>query len=410
MLARSHGDAIRQSTGLFADAYFSGPKIAWLLDHGDAQPTDLRRRAAQGDIAAGTVDSWLLAQLTRGATHLTDRTNASRTLCYDIHRDRWNDALCEAQNVPRAVLPEVRPSLAEFGVASANLLGLETPILAVAGDQQAALFGQACHAPGDTKVTYGTGAFLLSQRGPQAPAPIDGILTTTAVGADKIDSRAFALEGSVLSAGSVVQWLRDELNVSRTSAGISALAASVDHSGGLAVVPAFAGMGAPHWQANARGLISGLTRASTTAQLARATLESIAFRIRDVVDALDRNSPEPISELRVDGGMAASDPLLQIQADVLARPIARPTQLETTALGAALMAGLVAGCWTGVSDLTATWRPGRRFEPTSDLDPTYNRWRRVRQAALDLAAETNEPVVNDDGSGGATRRDSDSTP
>ena len=390
-LARSHGDAVRQTTGLIPDAYFSGPKIAWLLDHPTTPSTELRDRAAQGDIAAGTVDSWLLANLTRGEAHLTDRTNASRTLCYDIHHDRWDDALCVAQDVPRAILPQVRPSLAEFGVIAPDVLGRETPILAVAGDQQSALFGQACHTPGDTKVTYGTGAFLLSQRGPHAPALLDGILTTAAIAADTSNSRAFALEGSVFSAGSVVQWLRDELNLAPTSDGITALAASVGESGGIAVVPAFAGIGAPHWQPHARGLITGLTRASTTAHLARAALESVAFRIREIVDAIDRGHADPIGELRVDGGMAASDTLLQAQADVLARPVVRPAQLETTAFGAALMAGLAAGCWANVSDLAATWQPVRRFEPTTDLDPTYNRWQRARQAALDLANDAGEP-------------------
>jgi glycerol kinase len=395
-LAQSHGEIIRQTTGLIPDAYFSGPKIAWLLDHPSIPSDHLRDLAQQGDIAAGTVDSWLIAKLTRDAAHLTDRTNASRTLCYDIHHDRWDDTLCAAQDVPRALLPDVRPSLGEFGVLAPDALGREMPILAVAGDQQSALFGQACHISGDTKVTYGTGAFLLSQRGPIAPDPIDGILTTTAVSSDKRDSRAFALEGSVFSAGSVVQWLRDELGLAETSEGITALAKSVDHSAGVAVVPAFAGIGAPHWQPHARGLIAGLSRASTTAHIARAALESIAFRVREIVDTIDHAGGDPIAELRVDGGMAASDVLLQVQADALSRPVVRPAQLETTALGVALMAGLVAGCWTNVSDLAATWRPGRRFEPTSDLDPTYNRWQRARQTTLDLANDADDDV------GGAT--------
>ncbi len=387
-LERSHGDTIRRKTGLVADAYFSGPKIAWLLD---AVP-GARRRAEAGDLAAGTVDTWLLARLTNGAAHRSDRTNASRTLCYDIHRDAWDAELCRAQGVPLALLPQVVPSISEFGVAAAEHLGCSAPVLAVAGDQQAALFGQACLQPGPVKVTYGTGAFLLTHTGPRALGPVPGLLTTVAASSAE---PAYALEGSVFSAGSLVQWLRDELHLIDDSAAIESLAAATPDSGGVAIIPAFSGLGAPHWQPDVRAMIAGLSRATGAAQIARAALEAIAFRVRDVVEALDAARGEPIAELRVDGAAAANDLLLQIQANAIGRPVLRPAQLETTALGVALMAGVGAGFWntthTPASRRQVTqapvqrWRAETRFDPTHDLTPTYNRWQQVRDAAIRLA-------------------------
>ncbi|MEE9278034.1 MAG: glycerol kinase GlpK [Dehalococcoidia bacterium] len=379
-LHASHGDAIRRITGLRADPYFSGPKIAWLLD----ATAGTRERAVAGDLAAGTIDSWLLAKLTNGAAHLTDETNASRTLCYDIHTHGWNPSLCAAQEVPLSVLPEVTPSLGEFGVAAGEHLGREIPILAVAGDQQAALFGQACHQPGPAKVTYGTGAFLLAHTGGAAVGPVPGLLTTIAAGDG---TPAYALEGSVLSAGAVVQWLRDELHLIRASHEIEALAASAPDSGEVSLVPAFTGLGAPHWVPAARGLIAGLSRGTSAAQLARAALEAIAFRVREVVSALDAARDAAVDELRAGGDAARNDLLLQIQADTLQRPVVRPSEPETTALGAALMAGVVAGVWPSVTATSDAWHPAKRFLPAGDLEATYNRWRRARDAAISLARD-----------------------
>jgi len=386
-LKSSHGDSIRRQTGLVADPYFSGPKIAWLLD----SVPGARERADRGELVAGTVDTWLLANLTTGAIHATDRTNASRTLIYDIHTGAWDAALATAQQVPQSVLADVQPSLGEFGVVDPNLLGHELPIVAVSGDQQAALFGQNCHAPGPVKVTYGTGAFLLTHTGPSAIGPVPGLLTTVA--ADEAASAeasttkghsTYALEGSVFSAGSIVQWLRDTLGLFEESAEIEALASSTADSAGVSLVPAFTGLGAPHWEPEARGMIAGISGGTSTAQIARAALEAIAFRVRDIVETLNSSTDYPVNELRVDGGAAANALLLQIQANAIGQPVIRPAQLETTALGVALMAGIVTGVWSDVAATEAAWTPELRITPNGDLDQAYTRWQAARDASIEL--------------------------
>ena len=380
-LAASLDTQIRQRTGLIADAYFSGLKIAWLLDHAPGA----RARADAGDLVAGTVDSWLLAKLTDGAVHATDRTNASRTLLYDIHADAWDAELAAGQRVPIDLLGSVKPSLGEFGVARERHLGSEAPILAMAGDQQAALFGQACHGPGAVKATYGTGAFLLTHTGREAVGPHPGLLTTTAAATTGApDQAAFALEGSVFTAGSLVQWLRDGLGLIETSDEIEELARATADSGGVSLVPAFTGLGAPHWESETRTMIAGISRGTAAPHLARAALEGVAFRVREVVEAMEGVIGPPIEELRVDGGAARNDLLLQIQANALQRAVVRPKQTETTALGVALMAGVVAGVWPDVESTAAAWRPDVRFEPAGDLEAAYTRWEATRDAALHL--------------------------
>ena len=375
---------IRARTGLIADAYFSGPKIAWLLD----SVPGARARAEAGELVAGTVDSWLLAKFSDGALHLTDRTNASRTMLFDIHRLAWDPELASAMRIPIDMLPEVRPSIAEFGLASAQTLGFEAPILSVVGDQQSALFGQACHQPGPAKVTYGTGAFLLSHTGTQATEPVAGLLTTTAVSASGHPSTdpAYALEGSVFSAGAVVQWLRDELRLIDESAAIEQLAASTEDSGGVALVPAFAGLGAPHWKPNARAMLAGISRGSGAPQIARAALESIAFRVREVVEALEAAGETDVAHLRVDGGAARNDLLLQIQANALHRPVVRPAEIETTGFGAALTAGVSAGLWPDLQATSRFWRAAAQFDPDADLEQAYTRWEAARDAAIALGS------------------------
>ena len=374
-LAASQGEAIRRCTGLVADAYFSGPKIAWLLDHAPG----LRERAARGELAAGTVDAWLLARLTEGRVHATDVTNASRTLLYDIHRDRWDEELCAAQGVPLSVLPAVQASAGKFGTVAASVLGREAPVLAMVGDQQSALVGQGCTEPGPAKVTYGTGAFLLTHSGPRALGPAPGLLTTRA--ASGVGERAYALEGSVFSAGSAVEWLAGVLGMAGGAA-VSALASEVEDSGGVSLVPAQYGLGSPHWQPGARTLIGGVSAGTSRAQLARAALEGVAFRVREVVEACEAALGREIEEVRADGGLARSEALMQIQADALGRAIVRPGDLETTSWGAALLAGQVAGLWAEEGPGRA--EAERRFEPGADLEREYGRWRSLRAAAGEL--------------------------
>ncbi|HLZ71123.1 MAG TPA: glycerol kinase GlpK [Dehalococcoidia bacterium] len=348
---------LRERTGLLLDAYFSGTKIAWILDN----VPGARRRAEAGELAFGTVDSWLLHRLTGGRVHATDRTNASRTLLYNLAADRWDSELCRLLRVPEAMLPEVRPSAAWFGESEPSLFGRALPIGGMAGDQQAALFGQACNAAGATKNTYGTGCFVLQYTGGAVPALSPGLIATAAAGATT--APAFALEGSIFIAGAAVQWLRDGLALIKSAAEIEALAASVADTGGVHFVPAFVGLGAPYWDSKARGLISGITRGTTAAHLARATLEAIAFQTRDVLELFEQGQQRRIPELRVDGGAAENDLLLQIQADLLGRPVVRPVVRETTALGAAYLAGISAGIWRDASATAALWRVDRRFEP-----------------------------------------------
>lgn len=357
--AAGHAERIRALTGLVVDAYFSATKLAWLLEH----VPGARERAEAGELAFGTIDSWLLWQLTGGRVHATDVSNASRTMLFDIHRGHWSDELLALLRIPRAVLPAVRPSSHRFGDSDAALLGAAVPIAGMAGDQQAALFGQACFDAGLAKNTYGTGCFMLMHTGGTPRASTHGLVTTAA--AQPGAAQAYALEGSVFIGGAVVQWLRDGLKAIDSSRQVEALAASVPDSGGVVFVPAFTGLGAPYWNAAARGTITGLTRGSTVAHIARAAVESIAFQSAALLQAMqaDGGGELRLKELRVDGGACVNDALMQFQADLLGLPVLRPRITETTALGAAFLAGLAVGVWSGEDELAALWRAERRFEP-----------------------------------------------
>ena len=355
-----HAAMFAARTGLVLDAYFSGTKLKWLLDH----VPDARSRAEAGELAFGTVDSWLVWKLTGGAVHVTDASNASRTLLFDIHKGRWDDELCALLDVPRSVLPDVVES---SGVcAQARLEGVDVPIAGIAGDQQAALFGQACHAPGLAKNTYGTGCFLLMNTGRTAVASQNHLVSTVAWKRNGVTD--YALEGSVFIGGAVVQWLRDGLKIIRQASEIEALARTVPDNGGVYFVPAFAGLGAPHWDAYARGSVFGLTRGSDGGHLARAALEAIAYQSADVLNAMQRDAGLTLSELRVDGGATASALLMQFQADILGVPVVRPKVPETTALGAAYLAGLAVGFWKSADEVAANWQVDRRFEPSMSRD------------------------------------------
>ena len=353
--AAGHAEMIARKTGLVLDAYFSGTKLRWLLDN----VAGARDRANRGELAFGTIDSWLVWNLTRGAVHVTDASNASRTLLFDIRSGDWDDELLALFDVPRSMLPRVVPS---SGIcAHAKIGDVDVPIAGIAGDQQAALFGQACHTPGLAKNTYGTGCFLLMNTGGTAVASANNLVTTVAWLRDgKVD---YALEGSVFIGGAVVQWLRDGLKIVRSAAEIEALAASVPDNGGVYLVPAFAGLGAPHWDAYARGAMFGLTRGTTAAHLARAALESIAFQSAEVLAAMQRDGAITLTELRVDGGATANNLLMQFQADLLGVAVVRPKVLETTALGAGYLAGLAVGYWKDAPDVAANWQQDRVFEP-----------------------------------------------
>jgi glycerol kinase len=378
-----HEPRIAAKTGLVLDPYFSGTKLAWLLDH----VPGARSRADAGELAFGTIDSWLVWKLTGGRLHVTDPTNAARTLLYDIGRGAWDDELLALFRVPRAVFPEVRPSSAVLAATDAALFGAAIPIAGNAGDQQAALFGQACHAPGMAKNTYGTGCFMLLHTGTARVASRHGLVTTRAASAR--GAAEYALEGSVFIAGAVVQWLRDGLGLIRASGDVEALAASVPDAGGVQLVPAFVGLGAPHWDAYARGAILGITRGTTAAHFARAALESIAFQSADVLLAMQRDAGTRLAELRVDGGATANDLLMQFQADLLGVPVARPRVLETTALGAAYLAGLATGVWSSVDEIASQWRRDRLFEPRKPRDEAEARlasWRRAVERAKGWAS------------------------
>lgn len=359
--AAGHEERVRERTGLVLDPYFSGTKLRWMLDDDRA----LRDRAGRGELAFGTVDSFLVAKLTGGAAHITDVSNASRTLLLGLRSLSWEDDLLGMLDVPREVLPEVRSSSEVYGT-TAGVPGLPDgiPVAGIAGDQQAALFGQACFAPGEAKCTYGTGAFILMNTGAQPVPSRHGLLTT--VGWRIGDEVAYALEGSAFIAGAAVQWLRDGLGVIRTAPEVEQLAASVEDSGGVVLVPAFAGLGAPHWRPDARGVLTGITRGTTAAHLARAALEGIALQNYDILRAMEEDSGQKLASLKVDGGAAANDLLMQFQADVLGVTIARPEILETTALGAAFLAGLAAGVWHDKAAIRSAWKEDRRFEPAAD--------------------------------------------
>ncbi|MHC4948536.1 MAG: glycerol kinase GlpK, partial [Planctomycetota bacterium] len=352
---------IRERTGLVPDAYFSGSKVGWILEHVDGA----RAAAEAGRLAFGTIDTWLLWHLTGGRVHATDASNASRTMLYDIRRGEWDDDLLGLFGVPRSLLPEVRGSSEVYGEASVEPLA-GVPIAGIAGDQQAALAGQLCHDRGMAKCTYGTGCFMLMNTGTDAIASQRNLLTTVAwrIG-DRVD---YALEGSVFIGGAVVQWLRDGLGLIEKSVDVEALAGSVPDSDGVYLVPAFAGLGAPHWDQYARGTMCGLTRGTTAAHVARAALDAIAYQVADLLDAMHADARMDIPELRVDGGAASNDALMQFQSDLLGIPTVRPEVTETTALGAAYLAGLAAGAWKGFDDLAHQWKADRRFEPAMDRD------------------------------------------
>ncbi len=369
-----HASLIQRKTGLVIDAYFSGSKVRWLLDH----VPGARDRARRGELAFGTIDSWLLWKLTDGVVHATDPSNASRTLLFNLQTGRWDDELLGILDVPFALLPEVRSSSDDFGATAGDHFGAPIRIRGVAGDQQAALFGQNCFTRGLAKNTYGTGCFLLMNIGPQ-PAPSRHRLLTTVAWKTGVQTD-YALEGSIFIGGAVVQWLRDGLGLIRSSADVEALAASVPDCGGVYLVPAFAGLGAPHWDQYARGTITGLTRGTTAGHLARAALEGIAFQVADVLEVMKEDSALAVDELRVDGGAAANNLLLQFQADILRVPVVRPKVVETTALGAAYLAGLAVGFWRDRAEIQEAWRADRVFEPSKSADEVAHRRSRWAEA------------------------------
>ncbi|HEU0180033.1 MAG TPA: glycerol kinase GlpK [Blastocatellia bacterium] len=363
---------IRKKTGLVTDAYFSGTKVAWLLEN----VKDARKRANGGHLAFGTVDTWLINRLSGGKAHVTDVSNASRTLMYDIRRQKWDDEILKKLRVPAALLPTVKSSSEVYAETDPDLFGAPIPIAGCAGDQQAALFGQACFRPGMMKNTYGTGCFLLMNTGEQANASKTGLLTTIAWRAN--GGTEYALEGSVFIAGAAVQWLRDGLNIIGNAAETEALATSVNDNHGVYFVPAFVGLGAPYWDADARGAIVGLTRGATRAHIARAAIEAMAYQTRDVVECMQTDSGIRAKELRVDGGATRNDFLCQFQADVLGIPVVRPVITETTALGAAYLAGLAVNFWKSEKEISAQWREEKRFEPRmrkGERERLYEGWK-----------------------------------
>jgi len=355
--ADGHEPTINKKTGLLLDPYFSASKIRWLLDH----VADVRKKAEAGELAFGTVDTWLLYNLTGGRTHVTDASNASRTLLYDIHDNRWDEELLTVFDIPASLLPDVKASSECYAETAPALFGAPIPVAGIAGDQQAALFGQQCIEPGMVKTTYGTGCFMLLNTGTEPVQSHNRLLTTIAwrIGGQT----TYALEGSVFIGGAVVQWLRDELKLIESAAAIEALAETVEDNGGVYFVPAFTGLGAPHWDPQARGLIAGLTRGSNRGHFARAALESVAYQVGDLLTAMTGDATLPISEMRVDGGASANNLLMQFQTDIIGVPIIRPHVLETTALGAAYLAGLAVGYWPGREAVTAQWQAERTFQP-----------------------------------------------
>jgi glycerol kinase len=372
---RGHEPEFTARTGLLLDPYFSGTKLAWMLDN----IPGARARAERGELAFGTIDTWLVWNLTGGAVHATDVSNASRTLLANLHTLDWDDWLLDTLRIPRALLPDITPSSAVIGDTAPALFGAAIPIAGNAGDQQAATFGQACFEPGMAKNTYGTGCFMLLNVGAQPQASAHRLLATAGwtLGGG---SRRYALEGSVFIGGAVVQWLRDGLGLFTRSEEVEALAMQVPDAGGVSFVPAFAGLGAPYWDPDARGLLIGLTRGTSRAHVARAALEAIALQSAEVLDAMQRDAGQPIRELRVDGGAARNDLLMQFQADVMGVPVVRPCVTETTALGAAYLAGLAVGYWRGTDELAALWRAERRFMPAMSADERAARLRQWKRA------------------------------
>ena len=357
LAATSEAGEITRKTGLVIDAYFSASKIRWILEN----VPHARKRAEDGELLFGNVDTWLIWKLTNGAVHATDPSNASRTMLMNLETGDWDDGLLRVFEVPRAMLPRIVPSSAVAGEISPEHLGARIPIAGIAGDQQAALAGQACFRPGLSKNTYGTGCFALLHTGAHAPVSKNRLLATRAASTNA--QPQFAIEGSVFIAGAAIQWVRDELKAIATAAESEAVATSVPDNGGVYFVPAFVGLGAPHWDPDARGLITGLTRSTGRAHIVRAAIESIAYQTRELVEAMQADAGEPLRELRVDGGAAVNDLLMQFQSDILGKPIVRPVDVETTALGAAYLAGLATGFWKSIAEVESFWRAERRFEP-----------------------------------------------
>ncbi|MCC2634295.1 MAG: glpK [Ramlibacter sp.] len=378
---QGHAARIQRKTGLVIDAYFSGTKLEWLLDN----VPGARDRAEAGELAFGTIDSWLVWNLTAGRVHATDASNASRTMLFNLHTQDWDDELLKLLRVPRAVLPDVVPSSGVIAESDSSVFGAALPIAGIAGDQQAATFGQACFAPGMAKNTYGTGCFMLMNTGAQPVASRNRLLTTVGwQGPPGLHRTAYCLEGSVFMAGATVQWLRDGLQVIKSAAEVESLAAQVDDTGDVYLVPAFAGLGTPDWDGYARGTLVGMTRGTTRAHIARAALEAVALQSADVFGAMTRDARIPLRELRVDGGASRNNLLMQMQADFLGVPVVRPQVTETTALGAAYLAGLATGFWRDAEEISAQWQVDRRFEPhmgENDRTAKLARWREAVERA-----------------------------
>ena len=377
-------EKVQEITGLIPDAYFSGSKIAWILDH----VPGARERAEKGGLAFGTVDSWLIWNLTRGQVHVTDYTNASRTMLYDIRKLAWNQEILDYFGIPAAMLPEVKPSSHIFGYTSEEVMGGRIPIAGVAGDQQAALFGQCCFKPGEVKNTYGTGCFLLMNTGTDAVHSKNGLLTTIAASVgDRVE---YAVEGSIFVAGASIQWLRDELRMLKTAAQSEQYCTAVEDTAGVYVVPAFAGLGAPYWQQYARGTIVGLTRGAAKEHFIRATVESLAYQVSDVIEAMEKDSGIRLTSLKVDGGASANNFLMQFQADILDAAVVRPRCIETTALGAAYLAGLAVGYWKDRDEIAGNWQIDQRFKPQMDdkrREELKKGWKRAVRCALAWAED-----------------------
>ncbi|MCF8225788.1 MAG: glycerol kinase GlpK [Bacteroidales bacterium] len=360
LIANGKSGMVRDKTGLIIDAYFSATKVAWILDN----VTGARDKAEKGELCFGTIDSWLIWKFTRGKVHVTDVTNASRTMLYNIYSDQWDEELLELFNIPASMLPEVKGSSELFAETSGDTTGFNLPIMGVAGDQQAALFGQLCLEPGMVKNTYGTGCFMIMNLGSEPVSSGSKLLTTIAW---KLDGKiTYALEGSIFIAGAIIQWIRDELGLIKSATETETLAASVSDNGGVYLVPAFTGLGAPHWDQFARGTIIGITRGTGKKHIVRAALEGIAFQVADVLDAMQKDYGKKIKELRVDGGASANNFLMQFQADILNTRVTRPEIMETTALGAAYLAGLASGFWKNTGELREQWKIGRSYVPEMD--------------------------------------------
>lgn len=373
-------DYIKKTTGLVVDAYFSGTKIRWILDNVEGA----REKAEKGDLLFGTIDTWLIWNLTRGKVHVTDYSNASRTMIFDIHELDWDDRLLEELDIPRSMLPEPKPSSEIYGVTDPKTFGgAEIPIAGIAGDQQAALFGQACYGEGMAKNTYGTGCFMLMNTGEKAVTSENGLLTTIAWGIDgKVN---YALEGSIFIAGALIQWLRDELRLIADAADTEYFASKVDDTNGVYIVPAFVGLGAPYWDMYARGTMVGLTRGANRDHISRAALEAIAYQTRDVLEAMQEDSGIDLKELKVDGGAVANNFLMQFQSDILGVPVHRPEITETTALGSAYLAGLAVGFWDNMDEISEKWNVDREFDPAMDEDhkeKIYKGWKKAVERSV----------------------------